>query len=137
MDFGFLIGNAVQRNIRLEGRVAHAACGAPTFHLGGPTLDTPSLAVGDTYIAAPKLAVGSYTTPGTNALSVTGTTTITGATTITAPLFTAASTTGGAGMTIPQGTDPSSPADGGFWGADNVLYYRTGGVTYQLTMVPL
>ena len=34
--------------------------------------DSPCLAVGDTYCAATKLAVGSYTSPGTNALSVTG-----------------------------------------------------------------
>ena len=69
VDFGSLMGNAVQRNIRLEGRVARATCGAPTFHIGGSNVDAPSLAVGDTYTGITKLAVGSYTSPGTNALS--------------------------------------------------------------------
>ena len=66
------MANTVQRNIRLEGRSDHAKCGAPSFHIGGSIPDTPCLAIGDTYSAVTKLAVGSYTSPGTNALSVTG-----------------------------------------------------------------
>ena len=46
--------------------------GANSFNIGGPGADLPCLAVGDSYSAATKLAVGSYTSPGTNALSVTG-----------------------------------------------------------------
>ena len=64
--------NGVQRNLRLEGRATYAKAGAPSFQLGGTNLTTPTLAVGDTYGAITSLAVGSYTSPGTNALSVTG-----------------------------------------------------------------
>ena len=78
VDFAFLTGNAVQRYIRLEGRVASAKCGAPTLHIGGTGPDSPCLAVGDTHSAITKLAVGSYTSPGNNALSVTGTVSLPG-----------------------------------------------------------
>ena len=72
VDFAFLMSNSVQRNIRLEGRSGKAKCDATCFHIGGALPDTPCLAVGDTYSADTKLAVGSYTSPGTNALSVIG-----------------------------------------------------------------
>ena len=73
VDFGFMMTNGVQRNLRLEGRATYAKAGSPGFLLGGSNLTAPTLAVGDTYGAITSLAVGSYTTPGTNALSVTGT----------------------------------------------------------------
>ena len=76
VDFGFLMTNGVQRNLRLEGRASYARAGSPSFVLGGSDLTAPTLAVGDTYGTITKLAVGSYTTPGTNALSVTGTASI-------------------------------------------------------------
>ena len=60
------MGNAVQRNFRLEGRSASAKTGANSFQFG----------VGDAYAGITKLAVGSYTNPGTNALSVSGNTLI-------------------------------------------------------------
>ena len=72
VDFNFMMGNGVHRMIRLEGRAATALCGAPTFCIGGPDTSTPGIAVGDTYSAITKLVVGSYTSLGTNALSVTG-----------------------------------------------------------------
>ena len=78
VDVAFMMGNGVQRNIRLEGRATYAKAGAPSFQLGGSVLTAPTLAVGDTYGTITKLAVGSYTTPGTNALSVTGTVSIPG-----------------------------------------------------------
>ena len=56
----------------MEGRSGKAECDTTCFHIGGPTPDTPCLAVGDIYSAVTKLAVGSYTSPGTNALTVTG-----------------------------------------------------------------
>ena len=71
IDFGFQLGTGIARSLRLEGRVAYARAGSPSFQLGGTDLTAPTLA-GDTYSAATKLAVGSYTSPGTNALSVTG-----------------------------------------------------------------
>ena len=73
VDFGFLMTNGVQRNLRLEGRDSYARAGSPSFVVGGPDLTAPTLAVGDTYGAITSLAVRSYTSPGTNALSVTGT----------------------------------------------------------------
>ena len=78
VDFGFMMTNGVQRNLRLEGRATYAKAGAPSFQLGGTNLTTPTLAVGDTYGAITSLAVGAYTSPGTNALAVTGNTTISG-----------------------------------------------------------
>ena len=69
-------------------------CGANTFHIGGPGADSPCLAVGDTYSAITKLAIGSYTSPGTNALSITGNTTVSGTLT-SSGLITAS-----AGMTV-------------------------------------
>ena len=66
------MGNAVTRYIRLEGRAAKAKCDSVCFHIGETVPDTPCLAVGDTYSGVTKLAVGSFTSPGTNALSVTG-----------------------------------------------------------------
>ena len=65
------MGNAVTRYIRLEGRASNAKCGAPSFHIGGPGADSPCLAVGIVIVLL-LMAVGSYTSPGTNALSVTG-----------------------------------------------------------------
>lgn len=53
-----------QRNIRLESRSASAKCGSPSFHIGGLTPDTCTLAVGDSYAAvANRLMVGSYAEP--------------------------------------------------------------------------
>ena len=65
------MANSVQRLFRLEGRATYAKCGAPSFHFGGD-VSAPVVAAGDTYAAITKLAVGSNTSPGTNALSVTG-----------------------------------------------------------------
>ena len=56
----------------MEGRDANAKCGAPTFQFGNSDTANPTVAVGDAYAGITKLAVGSYTSPGTNALSVTG-----------------------------------------------------------------
>ena len=50
-------------------------------------LTSPTLSVGDTYSAATKLAVGSYTSPGTNALSVTGNMSVTGTVSISGYMF--------------------------------------------------
>ena len=50
----------------------------PAFLLGGTDLSAATLAVGDTYAGITKLAVGSYTSPGTNALAVTGAVSIPG-----------------------------------------------------------
>ena len=78
VDFIFKMGNAVQRTIRLEGRATSAKCGANTRNIGAD-VSSPTLAVGDTYGAITKLAaVGSYTSPGTNALSVSGNVTMPG-----------------------------------------------------------
>ena len=101
VDLAFRMGNAVQRYIRMEGRASSAKCGANSFHIGGPTTDTPCLAVGDSYSATTQLAVGSYTSPGTSALSVTGNATVSGTlavasnTTITGTLASAGSTVTG------------------------------------------
>ena len=65
------MGNAIQRLFRLEGRASAAKCGALSFHFGGD-VGTPVVAVGDAYAGITKLAVGSYTSPGTNSLAVTG-----------------------------------------------------------------
>ena len=72
VDFGYKMGNGVLRSLRLEGRTLYARAGSPSFLLGGTDLSAPTLSVGDTYGTITKLAVGSYTSPGTNALSVTG-----------------------------------------------------------------
>ena len=51
---------------------------SPTFCIGGPDTSTPGIAVGDTYSAITKLTIGSYTSPGTNSLSVIGNVSIPG-----------------------------------------------------------
>ena len=72
------MGTAVQRKFRLEGRSANAKTGANSFQFGRADTTVPTVSVGDAYCAITKLAVGSYTSPGTNALSVTGTASISG-----------------------------------------------------------
>ena len=72
------MGNAVQRNFRLEGRSASATTGANSFQFGVSDPTVPTVSVGDAYCAITKLAVGSYTSPGTNALSVTRNMSVTG-----------------------------------------------------------
>ena len=94
VDFAFMMANAIQRDLRLEGRAPYAKAGTPSFLLGGTDLAAATLAVGDTYAGITKLAVGSYTSPGTNALSITGNTTISGTLT-SGGLITAS-----AGMTV-------------------------------------
>jgi hypothetical protein len=42
------------------------------------------------------------------------------------------STTGSAGINIPNGVAPTSPVNGDLWGATNHLFTRLNGVTYQL-----
>ena len=81
VDFGFLMTNGIQRNFRLEGRSLYAKCGSPSFMFGG-FQSAPTCAVGDNYAGITKLAVGSYTSPGTNSLSVTGNTTVSGSLTV-------------------------------------------------------
>ena len=67
------------RSWRLETRTAYARTGVPSLQycISGDTV-APAVSMGDTYTAINKLAIGSYTDPGTNALSVTGNTIITG-----------------------------------------------------------
>ena len=77
-DLVFATGAAVLRDIRFDGRVSNARCGVPSLRIGGAVAESPCLAVRDTYSAITKLAVGSYTSPGANALSITGNTAITG-----------------------------------------------------------
>ena len=60
------------RNIRFDSRAANARCGVPSLHIGGVVAESPHVAVGDTYSAITTLAVGSYTSLGANALSITG-----------------------------------------------------------------
>ncbi len=71
VDFIFR-NNLHQRNIRLESRAAYARTGAPSFHLGGLSPDSPTLSLGDDYAAFNKnVRIGDYTTPLT-ALDVNG-----------------------------------------------------------------
>ena len=78
VDFAFKMGNAVQRNFRLGGRASIAKAGANSFLVGGSDLTAPNFSVGDVYGAITELALGSYASPGTNALSVTGTSSMPG-----------------------------------------------------------
>ena len=48
VDFGFKMGNAVQRLFRLEGRATYAKCGAPSFQFGNSDVTNPTIAAGDT-----------------------------------------------------------------------------------------
>ena len=41
VDLVFMMCNAVQRYIRMEGRAGSAKCGANSFHIGGPGADSP------------------------------------------------------------------------------------------------
>ena len=126
VDFGFLMANAVQRNIRLEGR-AIAKCGAPSFHIGGTDIANPTLAIGDTYSAVTKLAIGSYTSPGTNALSITGNTTVSGTLT-SSGLITAS-----AGMTVAGNVSMSGYMFcAGMVGATGTKYNPTGQVSFTV-----
>ena len=50
--------------------------------------------------------------------------------TVTGKLGTAASTTGSAGISVPQGAAPSSPANGDIWLTSSGLYYRANGITF-------
>lgn len=50
VDFIFRT-SANQRNIRYEARAAYARSGVPSFHIGGPTPDVPTLSIGDNYAA--------------------------------------------------------------------------------------
>ena len=66
------------RSVRLDNRLSYARCGAPSFHIGGWSADTPSLAVGDAYCAVGnKLTIGSYTAR-TDPLYLEGNATISG-----------------------------------------------------------
>ena len=76
VDLVFVTGNASSRNFRMEGRAATAKTGANSFQFGNSDLTNPTISVGDAYAGITKLAVGSYTNPGTNALSVSGNTLI-------------------------------------------------------------
>lgn len=69
----FIFRNALhQRNIRLESRATKASTGAPSFHLGGLSPDSPTLSLGDNYAAFSKnVRIGDYTLPLT-ALDVNG-----------------------------------------------------------------
>jgi len=49
--------------------------------------------------------------------------------TLTSELITAASTAGGAGLNLPHGTAPSSPANGDVWTTTAGIYVRVNGVT--------
>ncbi|MEX0986981.1 MAG: hypothetical protein WD052_05835, partial [Bacteroidales bacterium] len=63
VDFIFRTAND-QRNIRYESRSSYAKTGAPSFHLGGPTPDSPTLSIGDTYAAFNNpLKIGDYESP--------------------------------------------------------------------------
>jgi hypothetical protein len=51
----------VQRNIRFEARAALAKTGAPSFHIGGPVPDVPTISIGDEYVAFNKgVRIGNY-----------------------------------------------------------------------------
>ena len=67
----------------------------------------PTSSVGDAHGAIAKPAVGSDTSPGTNAISITGTATISGATTISGNLVAQS------GITIAKGTASCRAADNG------------------------
>ena len=67
VDFACKMGNAVQRIFRLERRSAYAKTGTNSLLFGGTDLTAPTFSVGDADSATTKLAVGSYTSPGTNA----------------------------------------------------------------------
>ena len=64
--------NTTQRSWRLETRTAYARTGVPSLEycINGDIV-APAVSMGDTYTGINKLAIGSYTDPGTNALSVT------------------------------------------------------------------
>ena len=73
LDFVYSV-NTNMRSWRLETRTAYAKTGVPSLQycISGDTV-APAVSMGDTYTGINKLAIGSYTDPGTNALSVTGT----------------------------------------------------------------
>lgn len=52
--------------------------------------------------------------------------------TMLGPLVTAPSTSGAAGLNVPPGTAPSSPANGDVWETASGVFVRYGGQTYQL-----
>ena len=62
-------------SIRLEAGASYAKVGIPSCHIGGINIDSPSLAIGDSYVAVQdKLVIGgNYVNPGTDALKVMGT----------------------------------------------------------------
>jgi hypothetical protein len=66
-------------------------------------------------------ATGGLTTYGTDLPLAGGT--------MTGELVTAASASGGAGFNLPQGTAPSSPANGDLWATSAGLYVRINGAT--------
>ena len=92
------MGNDGQRNFQLESRSANVKTGANSFQVGGTDTTAPILSVGDAYSAAAKLAIRSYTSLGTNALTITVNATISGCATISGNL------TASTGITITKGT---------------------------------
>ena len=78
LDFVYSV-NTKYRSWRLETRTAYARTGVPSLQycISGDTV-APAVSMGDTYTAINKVAIGSYTDPGTNALSVTGNATVSG-----------------------------------------------------------
>lgn len=55
--------------------------------------------------------------------------------TLTGPLATAASTASAAGLNIPHGTAPTTPADGDVWTTTAGMFFRVNGTTYQVATV--
>jgi hypothetical protein len=83
-------------------------------------------------IATNQVAVGSGTNTiaGSSGLTYNGSLlSLTGGETLTGLLQTAASTTGGAGLNLPQGTAPTSPNNGDEWMTSSGLFYHAGGTT--------
>ena len=64
--------------------------------------------------------------------SITGNLTIGGTLGVTGKTTTAASATGGAGLNIPHGTDPTSPTNGDIWTTTSGIFSRINGATVQL-----
>ena len=71
---------------------------------------------------------GAFTNLTASTLSITGASTL-GATALSGKLTLQASTTGGAGLNLPQGTGPTSPINGDIWTTSTGLFaYLNGGV---------
>ncbi|MBF0331636.1 MAG: hypothetical protein HQL17_06835 [Candidatus Omnitrophica bacterium] len=120
-----------QRNIRYENRGASARTGNPSFHIGGVSPDSPTLSVGDSYVAVSNnLSIGTYAVPG-RALAVKGSGSFTGNVGIGTTATTYLLQVGNIPATVTSGANPVATVKGNFV-VDGKIY----GDGSNLTSIP-